>query len=174
MVRQNIRQTLHRSGSIPKRNPTPRRTTIHKPKLKTMAHPATDKKNLMLQYSIVYRCYKDSLKKLVTYRWLTDGFISVPVSGQQANQMLRQASEHQRYEIGAEVYIEPTGKTEIDGYPEKKEDMTLELQSVMFYHVFIRAEHFDEIFNDMSTDRKITWDIKGEAVKNRFKTKEAI
>lgn len=128
-----------------------------------------DMTNLLLQYSIVYRCFKDPQNKLVTYSWLTDGFVSVPVSKQQANQLLRGAAEHERYEVGAEAYIEPTGKTEIDGFPEKKEDATLTLQSVLFYHVFIRSEHYDEIFQDYSKDRKITWMVKGEAIKNKFK-----
>lgn len=130
--------------------------------------------NLMLQYSIVYRCYKDSQNKLVTYSWLTDGWVSVPMSKQQCNQLLRLAANHERYEIGAEAYIEPTGKTDIDGYPEIKENMSLELQSVIFYHVFIRSEHYDEIFQDYSQDRKITWEHKGEAIKNKFKSKEAV
>lgn len=137
-----------------------------------------DMTNLMLQYSIVHRTYKDSQNKLVTYTWLTDGWVSVPVSKQQANQLLRGAADHERYEIGAEAYIEPTGKSEIDGFPEinpigeKQWAEALTLQTVMFYHVFIRAEHYDEIFQDYSKDRKITWDVKGEAIKNKYKTKK--
>lgn len=126
----------------------------------------TKLKGLLLQYTIVCRMYLTPEKKRQGYIHLTDGYIHVQISREQREAMLKAAEKHPRYEVGVEVYANPTGDKEIDGFPETKE---LQLESTIFHHVFIRPEYLHEIFADYNKDRLITFLSKTELVENQQK-----
>lgn len=133
---------------------------IRKADDKTDANNKMELTDLMLQYSIVTKTYLNKEGKLVAYVWLTDGFVHVPLSKQQREQFIRTATDQPRYEVGVEQYFEPTGDSLIDGYDPEEE---LQLRTVLFHHIFIRAEHYGEVFEKYRDDRKITFLKKGEA-----------
>lgn len=113
-----------------------------------------DTKNLMLQYTIVTRTYKMPNGQLQGICNLTDGYTHVNLSRQQALSITKQASHHDRYEIGFELYTQATGDKAIDGFDHPE---NAPLQSVTFHHIFINPEHFEEVFADFRSDRKITF-----------------
>lgn len=108
-------------------------------------------KGLMLQYTLVCRRYKDGDKTIAHFN-ITDGFIHTMISRSQYDTILKQAEKHERYEVGVEIYPQPTGQSDIDGWQEN-----MELLSTMFHHIFIRPEYLDTIFEDYSNDRRITF-----------------
>lgn len=108
-------------------------------------------KGMMLQYSIVIRVYKDKEGKRIGYCTLTDGWTAVQISKGTMEVMMKQIRGHARYVVGHEQYMKATGDQGIDGYP--IED--LELQSIVFNHIFIKANHLGEVFEDFENDRKI-------------------
>lgn len=121
-------------------------------------------KGLMLQYTIVCRVYSTPDKKRQAYIHLTDGYVQTVIGRAQRDAILKQATAHPRYEVGVEVYANPTGNKEIDGYPETEE---LQLESTIFHHIFIRPEHLQEIFADYDKDRLITFLTKTELVQEK-------
>lgn len=126
-------------------------------------------KNLLYIYSIVARSYKDEKGKLVCYTHWTDGYIQIPIAKTQRDEIIRQADQSERYEIGVEVYENPTGKREIDGYPETTD---MELRTVQFQHIFMRGEYIGEVWETRADISTITFIPKSENIKEIQKQKE--
>lgn len=125
--------------------------------------------NLMLQYTLVTRTYETADNKIEVHNILTDGWVSVLISKAQRDWLLKQAHQHERYQIGYEYFNQPTGDIKIDGYKPKED---LKLKIIHFHHIFIGADYTDQIFEDYSGDRRITFLQKSESLKSIYKQKQ--
>lgn len=105
---------------------------------------------MMLQYTIVTEEFWNEKNQAEAYMYLTDGTVTVRINSGTAREMLRQANESPRYEIGYEKFNEPSGTSFT-----KHKDSPLVFRSATFHHVFIREDHFTEIMDEYGKDRRI-------------------